>query len=357
MPNIIGKFLPVSSAINPLDAHVGHLKHLTNEKIAKDILKNKHKLNAADARETSKLFSSHIAQALNFHHESKTAISSIRPVLQYYAYLNLSVALILAYRPPNYNRYRRHGVEDKTHSLSKLDLSSNVLKIKQGAVPLFHSILSDVPLQNRTLRLGQIISGFNMCSHELQTRFNKITQRYVVEDELKNISNKWQSIYKFYEYVGDTQKKAPRNKIESAMPLLKSSYVCDSSIDTHLLYTSKASWDNKSPAEIAHKNNGIKLINYGGHATYDTLNGPSVRYLWHGVSRIALLPTLTSTLLLSFSLASIVRYRPLLLDSSMNSPILLVIDTFTSEADSVFIPSLRNLLYKEEVSIGFTDYI
>jgi len=129
MPEIIGKFSAVSSSIPPLDAHIGHLRHLTNNRIAKEILRNRHGLSAADAKTTSKLWASHVGQALNFHYESRTAPGTIRPVLQYYCFLNLVVAVILAFRPPCYNQYRRHGVEDKTHALFSLDLSSIVLQV------------------------------------------------------------------------------------------------------------------------------------------------------------------------------------------------------------------------------------
>ncbi len=342
----------------PLEAHIGRLRHLTNDKIAKDLLRDIHKSSAPQTRETSKIFSSHIAQALNFHSESKNAISSIRPVLQYYAYLNLSVAAILAYRPNNYNQYRRHGVEDKTYSLTKLELSSNVLTIKRGAVPLFHSIISDTSLYNKKFRLGQLAAGFQMCSHELKSSFGKTPQIYYVNDDVINVNNKWFSVYKFFEYLDGARKKVPQKRIETAMPMLETDYTCNSNTETHLEYTSKVGWKTQEQANEVHRNNGIKFINFGGHQIRTDLGGiSSSLYTWHGVSRIQLLPTLTSTLLLSFSLASIVRYRPMLLDASMNSPILLIIDTFVSEADSIFMSSLCNLLYREEVAIGSVNYI
>lgn len=359
MPGIIGKFSPVFSTVPPLDAHIGHLRHLTNQKIAKEILQNRHKLSTPQANKTSKLFSAHIAQALKFHYESRSAKADIRPVLQYYSYLNLSVATILAFRPKDYNQYRRHGVQDKTHSLSKFDLSSEVLVIKRGAVPLFHSILSDVPLYNRKFRLGQLAAGFHMCSHELNTQFNKKTHSYFVNDEIKEENNNWFSIFYFTEYVDEKWKSVPRKRIEDAIPLLKTDYSYDNSDGKRTAYISNNSWSRHSTAEKNHCTNGIKIVNYGGHnITIDRHTGViSTEYIWHGVSRTNLMPTLSSILLMSFSLASIVRYRPILLESAMSSPIALVIDTFTSEADSIFIPSLRNLLYREELAISPPDYI
>lgn len=357
MSNIIGDFIPVTSTLSPIDAHVGHLRHLTNQKIAKEILRDRHKLTVPQANETSKLLAAHIAQALEFHFESRTATASVRPVLQYYAYLNLSVAAILAYRPDNFQQYRRHGVEDKTYSLSRLELSSKVLEIKRGAVPLFHSIVSDVPLFGKKFRFGQLAAGFHMCSHELQTRFNKKSQKYYVEDRIIGKDNAWYSCFSFSEYIDEKWKKVPQNKIQNAMPILLAEYNCDTKNQESTIYISKKGWSKRSSAEKIHQKNGIKLINYGGHLTTNSNNSVSTSYIWHGVSNSAFVPTLTSMLLMSFSLSSIARYRPILLDSSMNSPISLIVDTFVSESDSVFIPSLRNLLYREEVVVGTADFI
>ena len=103
--------------------------------------------------------------------------------------------------------------------------------------------------------------------------------------------------------------------------------------------------DSEQQAWKTHKKNGIKLINFGGHIGHGS-------YAWQGVSRMPLLPTLTSTMLISFTLSSIVRYRPNLLDAAMNSPMSLLLDTFVNEADQVFLPTLRNLLYRQELTIA-----
>jgi len=61
MPNIIGEFVSVGTTIPPLEAHTGHLRHLTNEKIAKDLLSDVHGMPARHAKETAKIFSPHIS--------------------------------------------------------------------------------------------------------------------------------------------------------------------------------------------------------------------------------------------------------------------------------------------------------
>lgn len=357
MPEIIGNFSAVTSSVPPLDAHIGHLRHLTNNKIAKEILRDRHGLSAADATATSKLWASHIGQALNFHFESRSASETIRPVLQYYCFLNLGVAAILAFRPPNHNQYRRHGVEDKTHALSSLGLSSTVLQVKRGAVPLFHSILSDVPLDGKRIRFGQLAAGFHMFSHELQARFNKVPQHYFVTDEVREEGGVWHSVFSFSQPGDDARKKVAPGRIEAAMPLLQS-YYTRSVTDKATEYKSSASWTTESAARRTHQANGIKLVNYGGHEIHSNMMGKVyTSYAWRGVSRTALMPTLSCTLLLSFSLASVVRYRPMLLDSAMRSPVSLLIATFIAEVDSVFIPGLRNLLYREELAVSPLSFV
>ena len=112
MPEIVGEFYTVTTTIPPLDAHIGHLRHLTNLGIAERLLRESHSLTTTQSRNTSKLLASHVAQALDFHVESRNARPTIRPVLQYYSYLNLAVAAILAFRPTGFDGYGSHGVQD-----------------------------------------------------------------------------------------------------------------------------------------------------------------------------------------------------------------------------------------------------
>lgn len=357
MPEIIGKFDTAATSVRPLEAHIGHLRHLTNQGIVRDILKERHDMTAAQAQKTAKLVCPHVAQSLNFHNQSCIASPETRPVLQYYSYLNLAVAVILAYRPPNNEQYRQHGVEDRTHSLKKLELGSELLKVRRGAVPLFHSIISDVPLYNRKFRFGQLAAGFHMVQHELETQFNKKLQGIIVTDEVKEDNGSFKSIFSFNEKSDGNSICVSSNRLEKAMPLLVTNYNCKIEPEK-TVYTSKSKWSNESAATKVHRKNGMKLINFGGHlVNYSFGNRMGTCYTWHGISRTDLLPTLTSMLLLSFSLASIVRYRPIILSSAMASPIALLIDTFVTEADSIYIPALRNLLCREEVAYMPIGYV
>lgn len=355
MPEIIGPFESITSTIPALDAHTTHLRHLTNTRIGRDRLRDQFQFSAAAARETAKLVGAHIGQSLAFHDQSRLASTAIRPVLQYYCYLNLAVAAILAYRPTNFNQYHRHGVEDCTHALSSLDLSSCVVKINRGAVPLFHSIMSDVVLYGKRIRLGQLAAGFQMVRHELEVYFGKTTQAILVADQLNEVSGVWHSEFSFKPIMQGY--KISANRLARAMPLLSTDYRPQPMVGDRRIYHSNLSWTTERAARLAHRANGLKLINFGGHQIISPArDAPSCVYLWHGVSRVDLLPTLSSILLMAFSLASIARYRPVLLQQVVASPVQLLLNTFVQEADSVYIPALRNLLYREEVVIGPSEF-
>lgn len=357
MPGIIGPFKATTSNVPPLEAHVGHLRHLANPIVARELLRREFGFAATAARNDSRLFCAHIEQSIHFHEQSKDTSIRIRPVLQYYSYLNLAVAAILAYRPANWNRYRRHGVYDKSPSLQRLDLASRVLKVQQGAVPLFHSILSDVDLSSRTFRLGALVAGIHMLSHELSYAFGKDIQSITVSDSIIEDTGVFYSQVSFNSRINEIKRPITHKRLEDAMPLLTSDYVRDRGARNPLIYKSIASWASADAATAPHRKNCMKLINYGGHKIEGSTFGVNCQYEWRGVSRSPLLPTLTSSLLFSFSLASLVRYRPALLNAALDSPYQLLIDTFVQESDGTFIPALRNLLYRQEVSIGPQDFV
>ena len=176
MPEIIGPFKIISTSVRPLDAHLAHLRHLTVPKVARDILHSRFKLSAKTAKETAPLISSYVRRALEFHEQSRTSAISLRPVSQYYSWLNLAVACILAYRPHNFEQFRNHGVQDLSYKLDTLELSSEVVRVKHGAVPLFHSIISGEQLENQVIRFGHLVSAIPLISYELTDAFQRKTQ-------------------------------------------------------------------------------------------------------------------------------------------------------------------------------------
>ena len=123
------------------------------------------------------------------------------------------------------------------------------------------SIAVKCGLYNKTFRFVQLASGFHMFSYELDTKFKKKTHKYYVKDEVRNVNGRWHSVFKFFEYDNNVQKKAPQKKIEEAMPLLKSGYKCNMSNAKELEYISMQDWTNEANATKAHRNNGIKFIN------------------------------------------------------------------------------------------------
>ena len=70
--------------------HVEHLRHLTNATIVKNVLNQSYPGPARSKKDASEI-ASHVAQSLEFYEVSRDASRRIRPVLQYYGFLNLSL--------------------------------------------------------------------------------------------------------------------------------------------------------------------------------------------------------------------------------------------------------------------------
>ena len=353
MPNIIGLFGVVSSSLEPIEAHATHLRHLSSDEAAKRLIRERFGFTSRDSKQISTILSSHVGQALQFHDESLKAPRSIRPTLQYYCYLNLAVAVVLAYRPPNLSQYRQHGVEDKSHALTKLDLHSVLVQAKRGAVPLFHSLMSGEDIQGRKFRLNELVGCIPLVSYELSQLFgvsrqNVIVNERVMKDDQSGI---------FYSQIqlqnnSDSGANLSKRRVEKAMPDLDQYYTLTKCQRRTLVYRSQQGWKAEEDARKQHKSMCMRLINYGGHQVIQTqLTGNSLQYEWHGIARKGLLPTLSAALLLSFGLASISRYRPALARRIEGSEINVLLDVFVAEADAIVIPAMRNLLYREEIVV------
>jgi len=140
------------------------------------------------------------------------------------------------------------------------------------------------------------------------------------------------------------------------MPALHSDYIKeDNSPINRLSYRSRIEWSSDVDALNWHREKCMKLINFGGHRFIEqTLMEPRVKciYSWSTVSRKRLLPTLTAALLLSFGLSSIARYRPILWKHIEDSELNILINVFIHESDGMFIPTFRNLLFREEMCLS-----
>ena len=358
MPNIIGPFDVVFSSMEPIEAHAAHLRHLSSDKAAKRLVQERFGFASQDSRRTSTILSSHVGQALQFHEESLKAPRSIRPMLQYYCYLNLAVAVVLAYKPPNFNQYRQHGVEDKSHALTKLDLYSVLVQAKRGAVPLFHSLMSGEDIQGRKFRLNELVGCIPLVRHELSQLFGVSHQDVIVNESVlkDNQSGLFYSQIQLQcrRYSSDSEENLSKRRVEKAMPDLVRYYTLTKhQRHTLLVYRSQQGWKAEEDALENHKSTCMRLINYGGHrvVAQSPFTKSSLQYGWYGVARKGLLPTLSAALLLSFGLASISRYRPALARHIEGSEINVLLDVFVAEADAIVIPAMRNLLYREEIVV------
>ena len=72
-----------------------------------------------------------------------------------------------------YERYALWISADLSHNLSELDLASKVVKVRAGAVPLFHSLVSSERIEDREFRVGELAAAVPAVSHELSAAFGK----------------------------------------------------------------------------------------------------------------------------------------------------------------------------------------
>lgn len=339
--------------MNRLDGHIAHLRHLSNKSVVLSVLKERHNYTQHHARQYCDIISAYINQALNFHHQSTESNLMIRPVLQYYAFLNLSVAIILTYKPPNWNQYKSHGVIDRTHALTRLGLTSNILRLRSGAVPLFNSVISEVPLPlNKDFRLDQIVSGFHMAHLELEKFFGKISESVLVKDSVIALNSYFHSSLSFTFHRGGAQARFNKGKLEAAIPSLRTLYRRNIVNGNTSRYISRQRWQTENTALSNHANMCFRMINFGGSDVEHTSN----EYTWRGLRGAPYMPTLTSILLTSFALSSIARYRSNMIRSISDLPIQLIVDVFLQEADALFIPAIKNLMYREEIFLAQPDY-
>ena len=354
MSEIIGPFKTSYTTMRPVEAHAAHLRHLASTKVAIRLLHERFGINIQKSRTYGPVISAHVGQGLQFYRESLMAPMAIRPVLQYYCYLNLAVAVVIAYRPRNFTNYRRHGVQDRSRYLTRLGLQSVIVHSTSGAIPLFHSLLSGESIQNRDFRLNELCGSIPGVQYELSDLFfltNEflIVTEQVVQDDRTNL---------FHSEVrldcidsNDSKIRIPKSRIEKAMPDLTNSYKIKQKQENLIVYNSRRGWNTEEEASVIHKKTCMRLVNYGGHHIRSVEQNSSLVYVWHGLRRKSLLPTLSATLLLSFGLASICRYRPNLARDIERSDVNVLLETFIAEADAIVITAMRNLLYREELLI------
>ncbi len=206
-------------------------------------------------------------------------------------------------------------------------------------------------MDNQVIRFGHLVSAIPLISHELTDAFQQKTQVIDVGVGLTQSGKEWGSSVNL-RCRGNRdhdQQTLTRPRVERAIPILRRSYRLTSSSKSDLSYQSLDMWTNRQIAEKHHREYCRQIVNFGGHLT--DLNQGGNHYRWLSVARLRLMPTLSSCLLTSFSLASIARYRPVLGLKIASSPVNLLVGTFLRECDSIVMLAMRNLLYREEVSI------
>jgi hypothetical protein len=358
---VLGPIKAASSRMSPVEVHIAHLRHLGKLRTAEMVLTGRHRISRTQARVTARMIGPYVNQAIQFHAAARGAQPQVRPVLQYYCYLNLAAAAILTYRPGS-SEYRRHGISDLTHSLKVLDLSSKVAEFRKGAIPEFHNVLCGQELTG-AVRLKDLVVAIPMLAVELEEAFDTKKSSIVVTGSVEARSaesKEWVSKIQFTDRAepGGRPARVPVGAIERVVPMLQRDYRRVGKAGHVVRYASRKSWaeSSRSDAEEFHRSKLLLATNLGGRFVTGRI-GASVGYLWRYSPRVPLYPTVSAGLILSFVLASLCRYRPVLVDQLEGSRVNLLVDVFASEADGFMIPAFRNLLYREELLISAMEFV
>ncbi len=363
MPSFFSTHRHAYTFQDPLDVFVTSLRHYGRAEVAQNILNKSFGIELKEAGKVAQLTSAFAQQAMEFYDCKRTAPIAIRPVLQYYCYLNLATAVVISLRPRGWDKYRRHGVSDITGDLSSVAVDTPLVKVSEGVVPLFHSLISDWTLRDKRFSIQELATAIPQVSFELTHYYNVNQVNVGVSLERIYASQaKPNEVHSEIQFSSDATSGWPKEQVEqiqarleTAMPQLVSLYDLVGKTDNrlHLKYKSKRAWSTSAEAEAFHSDVMTKIGNIGGHGV-QLLGGSSVGllYSWHVSRDFPVLPTLSATLLLSFALASISRYRANLLHSIQRSELYMLLEVFMAEADHFFVPALRNMLHREFVVLG-----
>ena len=347
----------------PLDAYIAHLNHICSPQSLKPILNSRHNYTTGEASNLSKSVCHFIQQALHFHHTSKISSSRIRPVIQYYSYLNLAVACVLIYKPKDWNAYRRHGAEELSRTKKRISLTTPAVKVSKGALSLFSRIVSDSDLTQPRLRLIDLLVPIHMSHCELASAYKVHCDNINVKGRIARPQGKdkgWVSKIELAHIRNEKNKrhKFPVRRVHKLLPMLVDQYKPISRNADTRIYESIQVWseNNKARAKIFHINNIFKASNIGGHSYDLSSTKPKIQMDWYTRPNSPLMSTATASLLLSFYLSSLARYRPNIVERAENSKINLLLEVFSNESDGYMIPLFRNLLYREMIILMPSEY-
>lgn len=268
------------TGIEPVDGHVAHIRHVGRPTNLEEVLRKHHGFAPTDARTSAREVVPFIEQGLRFYEASRVAEPRIRPVLQYYAYLNLAVAVIRIYRPPNWQNHTNHGARDLTWKLSKVGVFSEVVQVRPGTITLFHAIVGDGPLPLGPLALKELLVPIPMVSVEVERAFAIKALNLDVAGSAIGIGKDGaqDAVSSYTLTVSDENRAAPSPKVRfpirriyQAFPLLKKDYVLHTRSDNHRQFVSRQRWpfSARDRAEDLHQQVALKLINFGGHMAFD----------------------------------------------------------------------------------------
>lgn len=365
MAGIIGPFKTASTTQNLIECYLAGLRQLTVPEVAKGLLTNVHRYHGDDLDDRAALIAGHIGQALEFRRAASSAAPTIRPVLQYYCYLNLISTAALCYG--NFGvitKIRRHGISDRTSDLPRIDLDSVLVYVDQGVFTQFHSIISTTKIEDHAYTLRALLSAIPLVQHELLNDFS-IEQHVIsfvplVSEQSGDATRLVSSLQ--FRMNPAVVKKLPAGhlalRIEEILGDVRFDYTrVDSKADEAFVrYDSRQTWP-KSERDTAfefHQKACRRAVNWGGHEADPSIGIP--RYAWRSVVDMPMIPTLSAGVMLSFAMASVARYRPWLLRELERSKYYLLWDTFLNEADGFMIPSIRNLVFAEELVLSKLDF-
>lgn len=351
--------------LNRSEVDLLHLRHLTTPKTLSKIASSRHGLPKQIARSISPTVSNYIARGLEFYSAIATSPRSVRPVLEYYAFLNFSVACVCISRPALANSTKSHGISDVSYKLNRVELGSTVATIKHGALSSFHSLFCERSLANTSLRLRDLIGAIPFISSEAESVFKikpvkivPVLNQVLNDDNRATLGFRADSSFGQYTTLGGT---ALKSRIEEYFPSLQTDFVLTTTGKHTVLYNSASTWPKNSDTDFLNfvgKWN-LLLTNPLSVDIYKsgTISNPTYQSesSWFLYKRSPILPTPTACLALYFWLSSLFRYRADLIES-IDPPIRLLIETFAAEARLRMLSMFRNLLYMENLIVEFETH-
>lgn len=337
---------------DPLDLHLAHIRHLSCPASLAGLLSERFNRTKKQAKADAAEISPFLDQGIGFLNAAKQSDPAVAPVLLYYAYLNLAVAVVRAYRPTNWEQYKSHGAIDRTKALTRISLSSKLAKVQQGAIPLFHSVYSKAPLIQRDYSLRELVCSIPDLTAELGDVYSIKNQFLFVRGRIAPLEEEGVKLLRSeitFEFLNQRVQRFPTQRLHKAIPFLKTDYYVHSKRSRMRVYRSDQSWTpgNRERAQRRFDADVFLASNYGSRDFFNN----EVDHRWVVPPSEPLLPTLTGSMLLLFSLSSLSRYRANVLRRVESSKLNLLMEVFRAEVDAIMLPALRNLLYCESVMI------